>query len=84
MDSQISGHPERSTPEDKNVLLSRLRNYLETIDYLNLQNPEHVWREIASVFRQRDWTRRELNLLISIIHKGQSRYLSVLRALEKK
>ena len=77
-------NPERSTPEEKRIFLKRLREYLLAIEYLNEQNPEHIWREVASLFRQRDWTKREMNLLMSVIHKGQSRYQSALRTRDQK
>ena len=69
--------PEMASAEEKEILLDKIRDYLDVLELLNPQNPEHLWMEIMPIFRARDWTKRELTLLQGIFGKGQSRYLAM-------
>lgn len=64
----------------RRAMLQKLRQFLEAIDYLDPQNPELVWREIAILFESRDFSTREMTLLTSFVNKAKSRY----QALAKK
>lgn len=56
--------------------LEKLHQYLELIDYLDPQNPDHLWQELAIMIRKRDWSERELTLLMGLIHTSRKRLLS--------
>jgi len=72
--------PDLVGPEARQLLLLKLRQFLEAMEFLNPQNPEALWAEVAPIFNNRDWNTRETNLLQAIFGKGRSRYL----ALQKK
>ncbi len=55
----------------------KIRAFLDSLELLNPQNPEAIWREILPIFNTRTWTRREVSLLQIIFSKGRSRYLSL-------
>lgn len=76
--------PELIGPEEKRQLLANIQSFLETIEFLNPQNPDHLWAEIFAMFNNRDWTQRELTLLHAMFGKGRSRYLASLRKLERR
>lgn len=71
--------PDMVSSTDKQQLLANIRQFLETIEFLNPQNPEHLWSEVVPLINSRDWTKRELTLLHAIFGKGRSRYLASLR-----
>ena len=66
--------PEWVSMAEKDLLLDGLKGFLEQMAFLNPQNPDHLWREIVPIFRSRDWTQREWQLLIAMFQKGRSRY----------
>lgn len=72
--------PDFAGARERDLLLTNIRSFLEEMEFLNPQNPEHLWQEIVPIFRNREWTPREVNLLQAIFGKGKSRY----RALERK
>ena len=80
--------PIQETPmaraEEIDSLIQNLRQFLDTIEFLDPQNPDHLWLEIMPMFKTRDWTRRELTLLHAIFGKGRSRYLASLRRARAK
>ncbi|MDJ0837029.1 MAG: RNA methyltransferase [Acidobacteriota bacterium] len=71
--------PEIATAEERKALLDNIYRYLETIEFLNPQNPEQIWIEVQPLFASRNWTKRELTLLHAVFGKGRSRYLAALR-----
>jgi len=73
------GAPETATAEEQQALLDNIHRFLETIGFLNPQNPEQLWREVQPLFATRDWNKRELTLLHAIFGKARSRYLASLR-----
>ncbi len=72
--------PELASHEEKQALLNNIYGFLDVLEFLDPQNPEHLWMEILPIFNSRDWTKRELNLLLAIFGKSRSRH----RALKKK
>ena len=67
-------------PEKKAVLLDNIRGFMDDFELLNPQNPEHIWQEVAPIFKTRDWGPRELELLHVLFNKARARYT----ALKKK
>lgn len=74
--------PERASADEKAHLVNNMRLFLESIEFLNPQNPDHIFGEVRHLIKSRDWTTRELELLHAIFGKGRSRYESALRKLE--
>lgn len=74
--------PDMAEPGEKMALLNNLRGFLDGLEFLNPQNPEHLWKEILPIFNRRDWTKREVNLLQAIFGKSRSRHLAVKKKLE--
>ena len=72
--------PESIGAEEKRVLIRNLRQFAESMTFMNPQNPDHIWKELLPIFKCRDWTKREAQILNGLFSKGTSRY----RALEKK
>ncbi len=72
--------PEWASPEEKQALLNNIHGFLDVLEFLDPQNPEHLWMEILPIFNSRDWTKRELTILQAIFGKSSSRH----RALKKK
>jgi tRNA/rRNA methyltransferase len=73
-------NPERATAAEKEALVQNIRGFLDELEFLNPQNPDHLWMEILPIFKARDWTSREITLLHAIFGKSQSRH----RALKRK
>lgn len=71
--------PDWADPEAKRHLLGNLRAFMDSMDFLDPQNPELLWGEFHQLFNSRDWTQRELNLLNGLFGKGRSRYLALTR-----
>ncbi len=69
--------PNFADPEAKRHLLGNLRAFMDSMDFLDPQNPEMLWGEFHQLFNSRDWTQRELNLLNGLLGKGRSRYLAL-------
>lgn len=61
------------------ILIKRLREYLELIEYFNDQNPESIWQEIRQMIESKKFTAREAELLISIVGKSISRYTHLIK-----
>ena len=76
--------PERAEAVEKEALIQNLREYLGEIDFLNPQNPDHLWMEILPIFKVRDWTKREITLLLAIFGKGMSRYKALKKRLKAR
>lgn len=67
---------EPASAAEKIALLEKVRDFLDSLELLNPQNPERIWREIFPIFNTRTWSRREVSLLQIIFSKGRGRYLS--------
>lgn len=72
--------PEMATGEEKAALIENIREFLDVLEFLNPQNPEHLWLEILPIFNTRQWTKRELTILHAMFGKSKSRH----RAIRKK
>lgn len=62
--------------EQVGVMLDNLHRFMETIHFLNPQNPQHVWEEFQTLFQSRRWRERELTLLNALFGKARARYLA--------
>jgi len=65
------------------IILMRLREYLELIEFFNDKNPDNVWFEIRHMVESKKITAREATLLLSIIGKSIIRYTHQLQKTEK-
>lgn len=62
-----------------NILLKRLREYLDLIEFLNDQNPENIWQEIRQTLETKMLTAREAELLLSVTGKSISRFTHLIK-----
>ena len=69
--------------EERDQLVDNVRRFLDKTDFLNPQNPDHLWMEIMPIFKTRDWSSREIILLHAIFGKSASRYGALKRKYEK-
>ena len=69
--------PEIASSDEKARLLDNVRSFLDALEFLDPQNPEHLWLEMIPLFKSRDWTKRELTLLHAVFAKSRSRHLAV-------
>ncbi len=74
-----AAEPTWADPQAKRQLLANLRAFMESMAFLDPQNPELLWGEYHQLFNSRDWTERELNLLNGLFGKGRSRYQALAR-----
>lgn len=79
----IEAPPDIAGPAEHKVLLENLRGFLDEMAFLNPQNPEHLWQEIVPIFRNREWTAREMTLLHGIFGKCKSRHKALKKKLER-
>lgn len=77
---QTRAQPVPIDNQAKAVLLKNLHQFVEAMEFLNPQNPDHLWQELLAIFHTRDWSSREAQILNSLFSKAASRY----RALRKK
>lgn len=63
------------------ILLKRLREYLELIEFFNDQNPDLIWQELRQTLESKELTSREAELLISVVGKSISRYTHLIKKL---
>lgn len=75
--ARIGSGPDTASPEERAALITKVRHFAETFALLNPQNPEHIWREIRIIFESRDWSSRELQLLLALFNKSSARYQSL-------
>lgn len=66
--------PEYAGRKSKDILLKKLKEYLELIEFLNEQNPDHIWQEIRQLIESKDLTVRQAEILISVVGKSIIRY----------
>ncbi|CAM2006757.1 RNA methyltransferase [Acanthopleuribacter pedis] len=76
--------PEMADGREKAVLVDKIQHFLKEMDFLDPQYPDRLWREVCLMFKTRDWTRREMNLLMGIFSKGANRYAALSRKLDWK
>jgi len=76
----LESGPETIDAEAKQVLIRNLRQFATAMGFLNPQNPDHIWQELLPIFKCREWTQREAQILNGLFAKGTSRY----KALERK
>ena len=81
---QTAGAPDldRANPKQMTALLNNIHDFLATIEFLNPQNPDHIWQEVMPLFKARQWTQREVTLLHAVFAKGRSRYRAMQRRYE--
>ena len=73
--------PDLADPLEKEALLYKVRLFLDRMEFLDPQHPDRLWREVAPIFKTRDWSRREMQLLLAIFSKGARRYEALQRKL---
>ena len=71
--------PEQASAEDRTQLLNNLHAFLDTIGFLNPQNPEHIWEEVQPLFTSSQWSKREIGHLQCIFSKAHARYRAAIR-----
>ena len=60
------------------ALLGKMRLFLETFGCLNEQNPEKIFEEIRLMTESKNFTVREVQLLLSVLGKSVAEHLTVL------
>ena len=76
----MSPAPDGIDSQARAILLENLRKFVDAMDFLNPQNPDHLWQELLAIFQTREWSPREAQILNGLFAKGKARYL----ALKKK
>lgn len=76
--------PDMASGREKTVLVDKIHHFLKEMDFLDPQYPDRLWREVCLMFKTRDWTRREMNLLMGIFSKGANRYAALSAKLDWK
>lgn len=71
---QKSDSKEYASREILNILSEKTKDYLHLIEYLNKQNPDHIWQEVRQIIESKKLTSREAEILISIVGKSIIRY----------
>lgn len=66
-----------------NILSSKTKEYLELIEFLNEQNPDHIWQEARQIIESKKLTSREAEILISIVGKSIIRYTHLINSNKK-
>ncbi|WP_027390156.1 RNA methyltransferase [Chrysiogenes arsenatis] len=61
--------PPQASAAQQGQILKKLRNILEKNGFLNPQNPEAIWQEVAQIVCSRQWSEREATLLLGILTK---------------
>lgn len=77
--ASASTAPQAISSEERQILLKNLRHFADSMEYLNPQNPERLWKELLAIFQTRDWTPREAQILNGLFAKGSARYKALLK-----
>lgn len=83
INQQINTSKKYAGRENLKILLDRIHDHLDIIDFFNEQNPDLIWQEIRQAFESKNFTQRETELLISLFGKSIIRYKYLLKSLEK-
>jgi tRNA/rRNA methyltransferase len=60
------------------ALLDKMRLFLETFGCLNAQNPDKIFEELRLMTESKNFTEREVQLLLSVLGKAVAEHLTVL------
>lgn len=71
-----------ATVDEKARLADRCLEFAAAMDFTGSQNPQGIEREFRGLFHRRDWTEREIQLLMGLFAKGRTRYQALLKKLE--
>lgn len=66
-----------ASPAEKDILVQNLHKFANDMAFLNPQNPEKLWQELAPIFKCRSWSPREVQLLNSLFSKASARYMAL-------
>lgn len=61
--------PPQASAAQQGQILKKLRNILEKNGFLNPQNPDVIWQEVAQMVCSRQWSEREATLLLGMLTK---------------
>ncbi|MBB5022709.1 RNA methyltransferase [Desulfurispira natronophila] len=78
-----TSQPSLAGGAQREQMLLKLRHLLETTGYLDHQNPEEIWQEMALIFRSRDWSQREMTLLTGMVNKVLKQHLACCKEMQQ-